>query len=122
MRNLAARIERLEQVQSPAHITVIMLTDWGEGQIKGWKGEDFYIARNPSESEEVLASRAAAETRAHHTQHPSLLPGHIVLQMDWEYVPYVKPESRPEAIPEARAVPKAQPEQKEIKVIRHWMT
>ena len=35
MRNLAARIERLEEVYSPAEIIVIMLTHFGEGEIKG---------------------------------------------------------------------------------------
>jgi hypothetical protein len=83
MRNLEKRLEKLEQVYSPPQIRVIMLTDWGGGDIKGWKGEEgIYIARNPSESEEALARRAAAEVRAHHNQHPSLLPGYIVLQMD----------------------------------------
>ena len=122
MRNLAARIERLEQVQSPAHVTVIMITNWGEGQIKGWKGEGFYIARNPGESEEALACRAAAEARAHYGEHLSLVPGHIVLHMEREDVPHVKAQPRPELIPEARPAPKAQAEQTEITVIRDWMT
>ena len=82
MRNLVHRIERLEEVYSPAEIIVVMITNWGEGEIKGWKGDGIYIARNPGESEEALASRAAAEARVHHNQHPSLLPGYIVLQMD----------------------------------------
>ena len=59
MRNLAARIERLEEVCSPAEIIVIMLTHFGEGEIKGWGAEGIYIARNPGESEGALASRAA---------------------------------------------------------------
>jgi hypothetical protein len=50
----------------------------------GWKGEGIYIARNPGQSEEALATRAAAEARAHYNQHPSLATGHIVLQMDRE--------------------------------------
>jgi hypothetical protein len=86
MRNLAARIERLEEVYSPPEIIVIMLTNFGEGEIKGWAGEGIYIARNPGESEEALACRAPAEARAYHTQHPSLSPGYIVVQMDREDV------------------------------------
>ena len=86
MRNLAARIERLEEVYSPAEIIVIMITHFGEGEIKGWKGDGIYIARKPGESEEALANRAATEARAYHRQHPSLLYGHIVLQMDREVV------------------------------------
>ena len=35
MRNLAPRIERLEEVYSPAEIIVIMLTHFGEGEITG---------------------------------------------------------------------------------------
>jgi hypothetical protein len=31
-----------------------MLTDFGKGEIKGWKGEGFYVARLPGESEEDL--------------------------------------------------------------------
>jgi hypothetical protein len=123
MRNLAERIERLEEVYSPAEIIVIMLTDWGEGEIKGWKGEGYYIARNPGESEEALAARTAAEARAYHNEHPSLLAGHIVLRMDRESVPYVKPEPEPDPkrLPDARPAPKDQPELREIHVIRHRM-
>jgi hypothetical protein len=33
---------------------MIMLTDFGKGEIRGWKGERLYVARNPGESEEVL--------------------------------------------------------------------
>jgi len=62
MRNLEKRLEKLEQEYSPPEITVIMLTDFGEGEVKGWKGDDFYVTRNPSESEEAHASRAATET------------------------------------------------------------
>jgi hypothetical protein len=86
MRNLAARIERLEEVYSPAEIIVIMITHFGEGEIKGWGAEGFYVARKPGESEEALASRAAAEARAHYGQHLLPVPGHIVLQMDREVV------------------------------------
>ena len=85
-RSLAARIERLEEVYSPAEVIVIMLTHFGEGEIKGWKGDGIYVARKPGESEEALASRAAAEARGHYNQHPSLTTGHIVLQMDREDV------------------------------------
>jgi hypothetical protein len=87
MRNLEARIERLEEVYIPAEITVIMLTDFGKGEIKGWKGDGFCIARNPDESEEDLAQRAAAQAQAYHNAHPSLLPAYIVLHMDREDVP-----------------------------------
>ena len=86
MRNLAARIERLEEVYSPAEIIVVMITNFGEGEIKGWKGDGIYIARRPGESEEAFASRAAAEGRAHYNQHLFLVSGHIVLQMDREEV------------------------------------
>jgi len=41
MRNLAARIERLEEVYSPPEIIVIMLTNFSEGELKGWKGDGF---------------------------------------------------------------------------------
>jgi hypothetical protein len=122
MRNLEKRLEKLEQVYSPIEIIVIMLTDFCKGEINGWRGEGIYIARNPRESEEALAKRAATEARLHHNQHPSPLPGYIVLQMDRQYVLYLKPESRPEPIPEARVTPKGQPELREVKVIRHWMT
>ena len=64
-----------------------MITNFGKGEIKGWGAEEIYIARNPGESEEALATQAAAEARAHHNRQPSLLRGHIVLQMDREYVP-----------------------------------
>ena len=84
MRNLAARIERLEQVYSRAEITVVMLTHFGEGEIKGRGNEGIYIARNPGESEEALASRAVAEVQAYYNQHPTLVSGRIVLQMDRE--------------------------------------
>jgi hypothetical protein len=92
MRNLAARIDRLEEVYSPAEIIVIMITNFGEGEIKGWGAEGIYIACKPGESEEALANRAAAEARAHYRQHPSLVSGHIVLRMDREYVPHMKPD------------------------------
>ena len=75
---------RLEEVYSPPEIIVIMLTNFGEGEIKGWAGDGIYIARNHGESEEALACRAAAEAQAHHNAHPSLLHGHIVLHMDRE--------------------------------------
>jgi hypothetical protein len=78
------RIERLEEVYSPAEI-MIMLTDWGEGELKGWKGDGHYIARDLGESGEAFGHRAAAEARARHNERPSLWPGHIVLQMDREY-------------------------------------
>ncbi len=87
MRNLEKRLEKLEHVYTPAEIIVIMITHFGQGEIKGWGAEGLYIARNPGESEEALAGRAAAEARAHYNQHPSLASGHIVLQMDREYVP-----------------------------------
>ena len=86
MRNLAARIERLEEVYSPAEIIVIMLTHFGEGEIKGWGAEGFYVARKPGESEEALANRFAAEARAHYRQHPGLVSGHVILQMEREDV------------------------------------
>ena len=63
MRNLEKRLEKLEEVYSPAEITVIMLTHFGQGEIKGWKGEGIYIARDPGESEEALACRAAVKAR-----------------------------------------------------------
>jgi hypothetical protein len=88
MRNLAARIERLEEIYSPAEIIVIMITNFGEGEIKGWGAGGIYIARNPGESEEALATRAATEAQAHYKQHPALVSGHLVLQMDREYVPH----------------------------------
>jgi len=66
-----------------------MLTHFGEGEITGWGAEGIYIARYPGESEEALANRAAAEARAHYTESPLFLSGHIVLQMDREVVhPY----------------------------------
>lgn len=120
MRNLAARIKRLEEVYSPAEIIVIMLTHFGEGEIKGWGAEGFYVARNPGESEEALASRAAAEARSYYKQHPALMSGHVVLQMDREGAPHAKPEPAREPIPETRAAPKAQPSKTEITVIRDW--
>ena len=86
MRNLAARLERLEEVYSPSEIIVIMITNYGIGEIRGWKGDGIYIARNPGESEEALARRAAAEARAHYRQHPGLVSRHVVLQMDREDV------------------------------------
>lgn len=86
MRNLVARIERLEEVYSPAEIIVIMITNFGEGEIKGWKGDGIYIARKAGESEDVLARRAADEVRAYHNHHPSLSPGYMALQMDREDV------------------------------------
>lgn len=114
MRNLAARIERLEEVYSPAEISVILVVFYGAGEVKGWKGDGIYIARDPGESEEALASRAAAEARAHYNQRPSLVSGHIVLQMDRGCVPHAKPEPAREPIPETRAAPKAQPSKTEI--------
>jgi len=48
MRNLASRIERLEEVCSPAEIIVVMITNFGKGEIKGWKGDGIYIARDPA--------------------------------------------------------------------------
>ena len=84
MRNLAARIERLEEVYSPAEIIVIMINNFGKGEIKGWKGDGIYIARDLGESEEALANRAAAGARAYYREHPSLTSGDIVLQMDRE--------------------------------------
>lgn len=86
MRNLEQRLEKQGRVYSPAEIIVIMLTNFGEGEIKGWGAEGIYIARKPRESEEALASRAAAEAQAHCSQQPGLVSGHIVLQMDREYV------------------------------------
>jgi hypothetical protein len=79
------RESRLEEVYSPAEIIVIMLTHFGEGEIKGWGVQGIYIARKPGESEEDLANRAAAEARAHYSQHPSVSLGHVVLQMDRGY-------------------------------------
>ena len=86
MRNLEKRLEKLEQVYSPPEILVIMLADFGRGEIRGWKGDGIYIARKPGESEEALASRAAAEARAYYGQHPGLVSGHVILQMDREDV------------------------------------
>jgi len=50
-----------------------MITNFGKGEIKGWGAEEIYIARNPGESEEALATQAAAEARAHHNRQPSLI-------------------------------------------------
>ena len=60
---------------------MIMLTHFGEGEIKGWAAEGFYVARKHGESEEDLACRAAAEARAYYRPHPSSASRHIVLQM-----------------------------------------
>jgi len=126
VRNLEKRLEKLEEVYSPAEITVIMLTHFGQGEIKGWKGEGIYIARDPGESEEASANRAAAEARAYYNQHPSLVSGHIALQMDRECVSGVKLEPRPQSTPTTgtptTGTPKAEPEHREITVIRDWMT
>ena len=56
MRNLEKRLEKLEQEYTPPEIIVIMLTHWG-GELKGWKGDGFYIARLPGDSEEDLQAR-----------------------------------------------------------------
>jgi len=64
-----------------------MLTHFGEGEITGWGAEGIYIARYPGESEEALANRVAAEARAYYRQHPGLVSGHVILQMDREDVP-----------------------------------
>jgi hypothetical protein len=66
---------------------------------------------------EEICCRAAAEAQAYHNQHPSLLRGHIVLQMDRERVSGVKLEARPQSTP-TTGTPKAEPEQREITVIR----
>jgi hypothetical protein len=94
MRNLAARIERLEADYNPAEIAVILLTHFGDSEIKGWRAKGFYVARKPGESEEALASRAATEAQAYHNQYTSLSPGYMVLQMDREDVSGASSDSR----------------------------
>jgi hypothetical protein len=91
-----------------------MITHWG-GELKGWQGDGFYIARLPGESEEDLEERAAAEARAYGQAHPSVVRnGFISVHMEVEREPYVKPESKPDHVateqpPEPRAVPKQSP-------------
>jgi len=115
MRNLEKRLEKLEQADTPAKIIVIMLTNFGEGELTGWKGDGFYVARQPGESEEELEERAAAEARAYGQAHPSLVcNGFISVHMDVEREPYVKPESKPDPVateqpPQPRVVPKQSP-------------
>jgi hypothetical protein len=102
MRNLEKRLEKLEQEYTPAEIIVIMVTHWG-GELKGWQGDGFYIARLPGESEEDLQERAAAEARAYGLAHPSLVRnGLISVHMDVEHEPYVEPESKPDPVATAQ--------------------
>jgi hypothetical protein len=84
----------------PARIIVLMLTDFGEGELKGWKGDGFYIALNPGETEEECADRAYLEAKAYGEGHPSLLMpgGLLMIHMDREDIPYVKPEPVAEAV------------------------
>jgi len=65
MRNLAARIERLAEVYSPAEIIVILITHFGDGEIKGWGAEGFYVARKPGSPKRPL--RAELLRRRGHT-------------------------------------------------------
>jgi hypothetical protein len=98
MRNLEKRLEKLEQTYTPAEIIVIMITHWG-GELKGWQGDGFYIARQPGESEEDLEERAAAEARAYGQAHPSLVRnGFISVHMDVEREPHVQPEPKPDPV------------------------
>jgi hypothetical protein len=55
MRNLEKRFEKLEQEYKPAEIIVIMVTHWG-GELKGWEGDGFYIARLPVRAKKIYKS------------------------------------------------------------------
>jgi hypothetical protein len=98
MRNLEKRLEKLEQEYKPPEVIVIMVTHWG-GELKGWQGDGFYIARLPGESEEALQERAAAEARAYGQAHPSVVRNGIIsVHMDVVREPYVQPESKPDPV------------------------
>ncbi len=137
IRNLADRIDRLEEVYSPPEVMVIMVASYPTGEVKGWKGDGYYIKRNPGESEEALKDRAITEAKSHYQANPPSVPNGIVLHMDHESVPYVKPEPEPATEPEPApapvsapvVAPKPQPRMATIKEIegqyadrRHWMS
>jgi hypothetical protein len=85
------------------------------GEVQGENFRGFYIARVSGESEEHLQERAAAEARAYGEAHPSLVRnGFIVVHIDVEPIPYVKPESKPDPVataqsPEPMVAPKQSP-------------
>lgn len=77
MRNLAARIERLEEVYSPAEVKVIFLDCFstGYGEVTGCNGRDYYrdpvddgfrVEREPGESVDAFMDRAAGIARSYY--------------------------------------------------------
>jgi hypothetical protein len=108
MRNPEKRLEKLEQEYKPPEVIVFLVTDFSQGELKGWKGDGFYIARNPGETEEECADRAHPEAKAYGEAHRSLLmPGGVLMiHMDREDIPYVKQEPVPEAVVTAQSTVK----------------
>lgn len=108
MRNLLARIERLEEVYSPPEIRVMLLTFYGTAT-KGYGTEHLYIPKKSGESDDELANRAEAEAKAYYREHPSLLLAHefIVLMQDVEHAVCVKPDPKPLSTPEPAPEPRA---------------
>lgn len=105
LREYEKRIEKLEEAYGPSEVMVLMRTFYGVGEVKGWKGDNgFYVKRNPGESEEALASRAAEEARTYYRDKPPPPWCIVMLLMDKEPETYVKPEpalaAEPERIPE----------------------
>jgi len=43
---------------------VFLITRFGEGELKGWQGDGFYVARNPGETEKKCTDRASQEAKA----------------------------------------------------------
>ena len=133
MRNLAARIERLEEVYSPPEVKVMLLTFYGTAT-KGYRTEHLFIPKEPGESDDELANRAEAEAKAYYREHPSLVTAHgcIVLMQDVEREACVKPDPNPVSTPELAPEPpmalKPPPRMATITGVegqyadrRHWM-
>jgi hypothetical protein len=66
MRDIERRLAKLEQVREQEVTMVCLVSFVSPGvqrAVKGWKGDGYYIARKPGESEEALAVRAEVEAK-----------------------------------------------------------
>jgi len=106
MRNLAARIEWLEEVYSPPDVVVVMLVDFvGDGPLLRFKSDNgFCIERQEGESEDAFTQRTESEVKAYHRSYPSPPNCCMVLFSERERLPNVKPELEPEPKPDPAPV------------------
>jgi hypothetical protein len=134
MRDIERRLAKLEQVREQEVTMVCLVSFVSPGvqrAVKGWKGDGYYIARKPGESEEALAVRAKAEAKAR--SHPF---ANILLIEDREAPRSLAPEPapapvqesllsvRPNGAPAAPSVQQATIQEVEGQYAdrRHWMS